>query len=151
MSKAIYRTDIQVVTCYYLRYLMNLRSRQAAPQHGDDVAGIVLVDGPFEVFFPGERSELDGKPQLITLHQDVLEQGSGLCILAHFKNNGQIERLMDVRLADIEDGYVVLSQNTGQTTGQSRTVGSGNRKKDDLFLLFFSLFHLACRVSENTR
>ena len=58
---------------------------------------------------------------------------------------------MDVRLADIEDGYVVLSQNTGQTTGQSRTVGTGNRKKDDLFLLFFSLFHLSCRVSENTR
>ena len=130
---------------------MNLRGRQVASQHGDDITGIVLVDGPFEVFFPGERSELDGKSQFVALHQDVLEQGGGLRILAHFKYDGQVERLVDVRLADIEDGYVVLSQYTGQTTGQTRAIGAGNREKDDLFLLFFSLFHLSCRVSENTR
>lgn len=84
----------------------------------------------------------DGVKRIITpsseaLKKQLLEDGARFVGGGH-EQDAQSQRLVDIRLADIEDERVVPGQNIGQRRGHAGLVFARNIDLDYLYLTFHS-------------
>ena len=106
--------------------------RRRTAEQRDYLAVLALPGDPRVVRFARNGGETDLHTEFGGLEQQVLHDEAGL-LVARLEEDAHRQGLVDVLLADVEDGGIVLGQDGGEGRGQAGLVLAGNVELDDLY------------------
>ena len=135
--KSLDRVDVESLFGDRFGDPCDMARRNLTSQKSDNIAVLALTTDPGLVMFLGDGGEADHHAQFRGLEKQLLEDGARFVGGGH-EQDAQSQRLVDIRLADIEDERVVPGQNIGQRRGHAGLVFARNIDLDYLYLTFHS-------------
>lgn len=110
---------------------LQLLGRDLAGQQRHDVAFLALAGDPLLVIGFGHRGEPHLLIQLVRRKQDVLEDRGRLFIARDLDQDAERQRVVDHRLANVENVHTTLGQNAGNGGGETRAIFTGDVNQDN--------------------
>ena len=101
------------------------------PQDGDEESASRLPRHPRLILVAGDGGEADLHAQFVRPQQQLGEHRRGLHLLGHLHQNAQRQRVVDHRLADVQNPRARGGQNTGKRMGDARAVVTGDVNEQD--------------------
>ena len=123
--------DVEAVFGHSGGDLRDLAGVDLAAEQGDDAALLALLVDPLLVALLVDRRELGGDAELVGREKHLLEDRGGLVLVRNFDQDAEGQKVVNHRLAHVEDGDVVFGQGLGQAGGQARLVFAGDVDQND--------------------
>ena len=132
--QAIDAIDVQARAGDHAAHRLEVRRRQRRAEHRDDVAALALRQHPVAVFLARHRGEADLHAEPVRFEQQVGEQRRRLHLVGQLDQHAERQRVVNQRLADVENAHLAAGQNRGQRVRDARMIVAGDVDAEDTCL-----------------